>query len=73
MEKIKYKDQIITKTEQKFNLIDRIRILFGCSVHLRIETHTEHLPGMVISESKGWVEPYFKQKNKLSGAYERTE
>ena len=62
---MKYKDEIITSTLIKISFMDRLRVLFGKTIHISIFTKTENLPGKVESESRVWVEKIMKQK--LSG------
>lgn len=68
---MKYKDEIITSTLIKISFMDRLRVLFGKTIHISIFTKTENLPGKVKSESRVWVEKIMKQKP--SGGYEEKQ
>jgi hypothetical protein len=42
---------VVTVTEIRLSVWDRLRVLFGTSFRLRVYTETEHDPGKTSSES----------------------
>lgn len=67
---MEFKDIIISNTVIKFDLVDRIRILFGKSCHVEISTETENLPGHVESTDRVFVEKIFPRKKVSGGGME---
>jgi len=59
---MEFKDTIISNTKIKFDLIDRIRLLFGKSCHVEIRTETENIPGHVQSTNRVFVERIFPRR-----------
>lgn len=59
------KDVIHTDVDIHFDFVDRLRILFGAKVHLRVRTDCEHAPGRVESESIVSVARLRRQKLQL--------
>lgn len=50
------KDEIISNTKVHLSMIDRVRVLFGKTIHVNLRTKTENEPGRCESSSSARVD-----------------
>jgi hypothetical protein len=66
-----FKDAVINEITLHFSFADRLRVLLGSKVRVRVVSRTEHLVGEVEGSSTARVDRLFPPKRK--GGYEAVD